>query len=124
MCLKDSGKLEAKEIVTIGNLKSLKILSFTGNTVIHQLPTEIGNLTGLCMLELRCKVQMIPPNVLSKLNQLQELHITNFADWAEFGTDRNSRLTEVAHLHHESALDIHLSSPSLRYLEITSNVTN
>ncbi|XP_031273330.1 uncharacterized protein LOC116131798 [Pistacia vera] len=73
LCL-DQSKIEY--VVIIGKLKKLKVLSLR-HSYIKELPTEIGQLTQLRILDLRyCwQLKYIAPNVISKLSRLEELYI-------------------------------------------------
>ncbi|XP_044482456.1 uncharacterized protein LOC123208895 isoform X2 [Mangifera indica] len=73
LCLNDSTIID---VAIIGKLKKLKVLSLQ-HSFIKELPTEIGQLTELRLLNLsNCrKLQVIVPNVISKLLQLEEFHI-------------------------------------------------
>lgn len=74
----------------VEKMKKLEILSFK-NSIIEELPKEIGELTQLKVLNLdNCsKLRAIPPNVISNLSRLEELHIGNsFAQWEDEQTAR------------------------------------
>ncbi|KAJ0096309.1 hypothetical protein Patl1_27533 [Pistacia atlantica] len=64
------------DIAAIGQLPKLKILSLRYST-IEQLPEEIGQLTQLISLDLsNCKrLTVIAPNVISRLQELEELYM-------------------------------------------------
>uniref|UniRef100_A0A6N2LGV0 NB-ARC domain-containing protein n=1 Tax=Salix viminalis TaxID=40686 RepID=A0A6N2LGV0_SALVM len=71
------------DIALIGELKMLKVLSLIGSN-IDRLPREIGQLTRLQLLDLRDNptLEIIPPNVLSCLTQLEDLYMENsFLQW-------------------------------------------
>ncbi|KAI3955674.1 hypothetical protein MKW92_013211 [Papaver armeniacum] len=63
-------------------LKKLVILSLQGCN-LERLPQEIGELTGLKSLNLsHNKSLQVPPNVISRLSQLEELYMTeSFSGW-------------------------------------------
>ncbi|XP_031255412.1 uncharacterized protein LOC116113399 [Pistacia vera] len=72
LCL-DESKIE--DVAVIGNLKELKVLSMK-NSNIMKLPTRMGELTQLRLLDLsNCRrLEVIAPNVISKLSQLEEFY--------------------------------------------------
>ncbi|KAK9290302.1 hypothetical protein L1049_008469 [Liquidambar formosana] len=61
---------------SIGELKTLIILSFNGCSIV-ELPAKIGNLTHLKLLDLtHCSMlKRISPEVISRLKQLEELYL-------------------------------------------------
>ncbi|KAB5529220.1 hypothetical protein DKX38_019301 [Salix brachista] len=67
-----------RDIALIGELKMLKVLSLIGSNIVR-LPREIGQLTRLQLLDLRHNptLEIIPPNVLSCLTQLEDLYMEN-----------------------------------------------
>ena len=101
------------DIAVIGELKNLEILSLLGSELSH-LPREIGLLTSIQLLDLsHCsKLEVIPPNVLSRLVQLQALYMgDSFVQWGSGGLniDRtNASLTELKYLSHLITLEIHI----------------
>ncbi|KAM4108533.1 hypothetical protein ACB094_03G051700 [Castanea mollissima] len=106
------------DIAVIGQLKNLEILSLLGSEVSH-LPREIGLLTSIRLLDLsHCsKLEVIPPNVLSRLVQLEALYMgDSFIQWGDEGLniDRtNASLTELKHLSHLITLEIHIRDASI-----------
>ncbi|KAL4325668.1 hypothetical protein GQ457_11G019040 [Hibiscus cannabinus] len=95
LCL-ESCLLQKMEMVE--NMKKLKILSFY-DSIIEELPEEIGQLTQLKVLNLdNCsKLSVIPPDVLSKLSRLEELHVSNsFAQWEDGQSAGRHASLEVA----------------------------
>ncbi|KAI3993451.1 hypothetical protein MKX01_002464 [Papaver californicum] len=70
------------DISIVGYLKKLVILSLQ-DCNLERLPHEIGELTGLKSLNLSCnKSLQIPPNVISRLTQLEELYMKeSFTGW-------------------------------------------
>ncbi|GKV43158.1 hypothetical protein SLEP1_g50489 [Rubroshorea leprosula] len=99
-----------ENIVIIGELKSLEVLSLSGCDV-EELPVEIGQLTQLKLLDLSdcIKLKVIPPHVLACLSKLEELHLGNsFNKWdtGEHGNQRNASLVELMDLHNLTTLDV------------------
>ncbi|XP_031252492.1 probable disease resistance protein At4g27220 [Pistacia vera] len=94
---------EFEHVAIIGELKELKILSLRGSSV-EQLPKEIGQLTQLKLLDLSdCdQLEVIAPNVLSNLVQLEELYMNGCLVLWEvdgFNIQRNdASLEELKHL--------------------------
>ncbi|MCL7036783.1 hypothetical protein MKW94_027780, partial [Papaver nudicaule] len=80
------------DISLVGYLKKLVILSLQGCN-LERLPTEIGELTGLKSLNLsRNKSLQVPPNVISRLVQLEELYMKeSFAGWEIEGWKREMK---------------------------------
>ncbi|KAJ0080598.1 hypothetical protein Patl1_24236 [Pistacia atlantica] len=66
-----------KDVAIIGKLKKLKVLSLR-NADIGELPIEMGQLTQLRLLDLsNCRgLEVIAPNVIPKLSQLEELYVS------------------------------------------------
>ncbi|KAH9688108.1 putative disease resistance protein [Citrus sinensis] len=92
--------------------KNLEILCLRGSD-IKQMPTEVGELTWLKLLDLRdCEeLEVIPPNILSKLSRLEELYIgESFDKWeveVEEGV-KNASLEELKHLPNLTSLKLHV----------------
>ncbi|KAI4313432.1 hypothetical protein L6164_026415 [Bauhinia variegata] len=63
-----------RDLGIIGRLKGLKVLTLSSEMM--QLPPELCQLNQLQLLDLRgcCKLELIPPNLLSSLTKLQELY--------------------------------------------------
>ncbi|KAJ0099042.1 hypothetical protein Patl1_21956 [Pistacia atlantica] len=103
------------DVAIIGELNTLEILSFL-NSDIEQLPSEIGQLTRLKLLDLsKClKLKVIAPNVISSLSQLEELYVGNsFVQWEADGANsqgrrRNASLRELKRLSNLRALHLHI----------------
>ncbi|ESR46258.1 hypothetical protein CICLE_v10003411mg [Citrus x clementina] len=98
------------DISVIGGLKKLEILCLRGSD-IKQLPTEVGQLTWLTLLDLReCrKLEVIPPNVLSNLSHLEELYIScrSFQKWeVEVEGVKNAGVEELKHLPNLTSLEL------------------
>ncbi|XP_049396971.1 disease resistance protein UNI-like [Solanum stenotomum] len=82
LCLSN---LRLDDISFIGELVELEILSIR-DCELDDLPEEIGKLTSLIMLELRNEIgglKRISGGVLSKLAQLEELHIVGVEDLSD-----------------------------------------
>ncbi|XP_050246947.1 probable disease resistance protein At4g27220 isoform X2 [Quercus robur] len=85
---------------SLGKLKRLETLSFY-RCGINALPSELGEMASLKMLDLTgCdKLQHIPPNVIRRLSQLEELIIDDdFLNWGVEGTTSeisNANLSEL-----------------------------
>ncbi|KAL5823723.1 hypothetical protein ACOSQ4_021623 [Xanthoceras sorbifolium] len=89
----------------IVDMKDLEILVLSCGT-IKQLPIEIGQLTQLRVLDLTgCDgLEVIPPNIISRLTQLEELYISyNFNKW-HVGVDNESKNVSLDELKHLSQL--------------------
>ncbi|XP_044477962.1 probable disease resistance protein At4g27220 [Mangifera indica] len=73
LCLDNS---EVQDFAIIGNLKTLKVLSLR-ESYIEQFPTELGQLTQLRLLDLSCceRLEVIAPNMISQLTNLEEFYI-------------------------------------------------
>ncbi|KAA8524709.1 hypothetical protein F0562_011132 [Nyssa sinensis] len=95
LCLRQC-KLE--DISMLKDLKNLEMLSLRGSD-IKKLAPEIRHLTRLRLLDLQyCKnLQLIPPNVISSLDRLEELYIPNtFKGWEVEATNiERSRVSVV-----------------------------
>ncbi|XP_059441636.1 disease resistance protein At4g27190-like [Corylus avellana] len=103
-----------EDIAIIGELRNLVVLSlFSSN--LSQLPREIGLLTHLRLLDLsNCsKLEVVPPNVLSSLVELEELYMGNsFVQWETEGPNferNNASLAELKDLSQLITLEIHIT---------------
>ncbi|XP_022747140.1 probable disease resistance protein At4g27220 isoform X2 [Durio zibethinus] len=102
-----------KDIVVIGELKNLEILSLR-KSKIAVLPGEIGQLIKLKLLDLsHCyKLKVISPNVLSRLSKLEELCLlSSFDRWEVEGHEKprtNASLVELQHLPHLTTLEVEI----------------
>ncbi|GLU03287.1 hypothetical protein SLE2022_204940 [Rubroshorea leprosula] len=106
----NGGVLE--DMAIIGKLTSLEVLSLAQSDIV-EVPTEIGQLTQLKLLDLSdcTKLKMIQPHVLASLSKLEELYLRNsFDQWdvGEGGNQRNASLAELKYLHNLAALDVHV----------------
>ncbi|KAG6681893.1 hypothetical protein I3842_13G112200 [Carya illinoinensis] len=111
---------ELKNVLVIGALEKLEMLSFCGSW-IEELPKEIGNLRQLKLLDLSgCfTLQRIAAGVLSRLSRLEELYADEFDNWKSTGENgggtNNASLAEIIPYSHQMmALDISL--PSIKFL--------
>ncbi|TXG69538.1 hypothetical protein EZV62_004473 [Acer yangbiense] len=106
-----------RDIAEIGNLKNLKILVLSSD--IERLPEQLGELTQLKVLDLRkCSdIEVIPPNTISRLTQLEELYMpSEFCKWQVDGVDgerSNVSLGELEHLSQLTALQIYIPDAKL-----------
>ncbi|XP_030930613.1 disease resistance protein At4g27190-like [Quercus lobata] len=121
---------------SLGKLKSLETLSFYGRG-INALPSELGEMASLKMLDLTCyRLQQIPPNVIRRLSQLEELNIgRRFENWDVEGTTSeisNANLSELNSLPRLVSLCLGLKSkhlpkgfvfPDLRRYFISINIS-
>ncbi|XP_031258418.1 probable disease resistance protein At4g27220 [Pistacia vera] len=101
LCLDGSS---IRDVAIIEKLKELKVLSLQ-STYIEELSTQIGQLTGLKILDLsNCwELKVIAPNVISKLSQLEELYIKGCGiQW------KVEVLKEVKHLSQLTNLEIYI----------------
>ncbi|GKV26371.1 hypothetical protein SLEP1_g35691 [Rubroshorea leprosula] len=106
----NGGVLE--DMAIIGKLTSLEVLNLAQSDIV-EVPTEIGQLTQLKLLDLSdcTKLKMIQPHVLASLSKLEELYLRNsFDQWdaGEGGNQRNASLAELKYLHNLAALDVHV----------------
>ncbi|XP_058000519.1 probable disease resistance protein At4g27220 isoform X2 [Hevea brasiliensis] len=102
-----------EDIAAIGELNNLQVLSLLGSNIV-QLPREIGKLTRLRLLDLGdcSSLEVIPPDVLSSLTRLEDLHMgRSFVQWEgeEHDAQReNANLAELKLLTNLLTLDIHI----------------
>ncbi|KAL5823703.1 hypothetical protein ACOSQ4_021603 [Xanthoceras sorbifolium] len=98
----------------IVDMKDLEILVLSCGT-IKQLPIEIGQLTQLRVLDLsNChSLEVIPPSIISKLTQLEELYMSyGFDKWHVEGLDNESKNASLDELKHLSQLTtLHICIP-------------
>ncbi|KAK9016303.1 hypothetical protein V6N11_078805 [Hibiscus sabdariffa] len=102
-----------EDIAILGELGNLEILDLRRST-IKILPKEIGQLTRLKLLDLSdCHdLEVITPNVLSKLSRLEELYLYgSFDKWEVERIENprnNSTLVELQHLSRLTTLEVHI----------------
>ncbi|KAL6132128.1 hypothetical protein ACLB2K_070499 [Fragaria x ananassa] len=124
-CLKDLQTLcldlcTLGDLALVGELHNLKMLSLLYSR-FKQLPKEIGQLTRLQLLDLTgcSQLEVISPDVISKLKRLEELRMgkNSFNKW-EAGrvgeTKRsNASLEELKYLPRLTALHIHIPDATI-----------
>ncbi|KAE8673784.1 hypothetical protein F3Y22_tig00111772pilonHSYRG00102 [Hibiscus syriacus] len=104
---------DVEDIVILGELENLEILDLSWSRM-KMLPKEIGQLTKLKLLDLSSCLwlQLIPPNVLSKLSKLEELYLYDSFDGWEIEGIENPRskasLMELQHLSRLATLEVHI----------------
>ncbi|KAJ4721772.1 Disease resistance protein [Melia azedarach] len=92
------------DIAIIGDLKKLEILSLK-DSEIEQLSVEVGELTQLKSLDLGAfNLRIIPPNVILRLNHLEELCVWNSVKWEEEGLGKERQLASLNELKYLSNL--------------------
>ncbi|XP_022735118.1 probable disease resistance protein At4g27220 [Durio zibethinus] len=94
---------ELENISSLGNLKNLEILAFS-DTNIYELPEELVALRGLKSLHFfysGSEQINFPPNLLSRLTSLQQLHVT---------CENNVNLSELNSLSRLTALSLRVST--------------
>ncbi|RXH91579.1 hypothetical protein DVH24_020602 [Malus domestica] len=102
-----------RDITLVGQLSQLAILSFISSE-LKELPEEIGKLTRLRLLDLSdcSELEVISPNVISRLTSLEDLRMKNsFNRWVPKGVTgerSNASLSELKDLPHLAALSIHV----------------
>ncbi|XP_028795134.1 probable disease resistance protein At4g27220 [Neltuma alba] len=100
-------------ISIIGELKSLRILSLLGSK-FELLPSEFRQLSKLQLFDIsHCsKLKVIPSNVISKLNNLEELYMgKTFIQWGvqrKTNPDEIATLAELESLQQLRSLDMHI----------------
>lgn len=105
------------DIAIVGKITSLEILSLE-QSLIKELPAEIGKLVHLRLLDLTdCStLEEIPANLISSLFNLEELYMGNCnIQWEVKGSENqnnNSSLSELRHLHKLSTLNIQIKDIS------------
>ncbi|KAK2360643.1 putative disease resistance protein [Trifolium repens] len=104
-----------------GDLKNLEILSLLNSSMIN-LPSNIREMTKLRMLDLsNSGIEVIPPNIISSLSNLEELYMGNISiKWEDENSveqKENDILAELQPLYNLTTLElqIHKARP-LPYL--------
>ena len=106
------------DLSSLGKLRRLEVLSFYSCRMVA-LPSELGEMVSLKMLDLTfChQLQQIPPNVIRRLSQLEELIIQDsFLDWDVEGTTSeisSANLSELNSLPRLVILSLKLNSNHL-----------
>ncbi|KAF3946879.1 hypothetical protein CMV_026903 [Castanea mollissima] len=106
------------DLSSLGKLKRLETLSFYECAMVA-LPTEFGEMASLKMLDLTdcTRLKQIPPNVIGRLSQLEELIIKgSFENWDVEGTTSeksNANLSELNSLPRLVILSLELNSNHL-----------
>ncbi|XXG64511.1 hypothetical protein AAC387_Pa05g2444 [Persea americana] len=106
---------DLKDVAAIGKLKKLEILCLKKSGV-DKFPKEIGELTNLKLLDLsNTKLEIVPPNVISRLTRLEELYMGHsFNQWEPEGAEDASQasIAEFEFLKHLCVLDVHIKTLS------------
>ncbi|XP_058071057.1 uncharacterized protein LOC131220104 [Magnolia sinica] len=105
---------QLKDVTLIGGLKNLEILCLQ-ETGICELTEKMGELHNLKLLDLMetDSLEMIAPNVISRMTQLEELRMgISFSKWEVMGNGdaRQASLAEVASLSRLTVLYIHVEN--------------
>ncbi|XP_014496944.1 uncharacterized protein LOC106758543 isoform X1 [Vigna radiata var. radiata] len=100
----------------IGELKKLRILTLSGSN-IESFPFEFGQLDKLQLLDLsNCsKLSVIPSNVISRINILEELYMRDTLilwEAKEMIQNKNASLSELRNLNQLRNLDLHIQNVS------------
>ncbi|CAI8601838.1 unnamed protein product [Vicia faba] len=110
MFFEDFCVLENMDVIEA--LQNLEILSFWNSSMI-KLPSEIGRLTKLRMLNLsHSGIEVVPPNILSSLTKLEELKMGNTSiNWADVNStveNENASIAELRKLPNLTALELQI----------------
>ncbi|KAM5572916.1 disease resistance protein [Rosa sericea] len=112
LCLEDC---ELEDVANVGHLSNLQILSFARSN-IKKLPEEIGQLIRLRWLDLSdcARLVVISPNVISRLERLEDLTLRNvFLEWEAEKGGSNASLLELKDLSQLTALEIFLPDANI-----------
>ncbi|XP_045792994.1 disease resistance protein At4g27190-like [Trifolium pratense] len=100
-----------ENIDIIGDLKNLEILSLEDSSMI-KLPNKIREMTQLRMLDLsNAGIEIIPPNIISSLSNLEELYMGNTSiTWEDENSQQkeNASLAELGQLYNLTALELQI----------------
>ncbi|CAJ2632646.1 unnamed protein product [Trifolium pratense] len=100
-----------ENIDIIGDLKNLEILSLSKSSMI-KLPSKIREMTQLRMLDLsNAGLEIIPPNIISSLSNLEELYMGNTSiTWEDENSQQkqNASLAELQRLCNLTALELQI----------------
>jgi len=116
LCLEQCCMLD-DELYIIGELKRLRILSFSGSD-IESLPTKLNELKMLQIFDIsNCsKLKKIPNGVIPSLVSLEELYMRNtLIQWEDEEQTRQSKialLSGLKHLNQLTTLDIQIRNVS------------
>ncbi|KAL5166948.1 putative disease resistance protein [Glycine soja] len=105
-----------ENLSVIGELKKLRILTLSGSN-IESLPLEFGRLDKLQLFDIsNCsKLRVIPSNIISKMNSLEEFYLRDSLilwEAEENIQSQNASLSELRHLNQLQNLDVHIQSVS------------
>ncbi|KAI9112225.1 hypothetical protein K1719_016748 [Acacia pycnantha] len=100
------------DMTNIGALMNLQILCLFSSSMI-KLPTELGQLINLRMLDLtNSGIEIFPSNIISKLTKLEELYWDNTSiKWEQEDSNEeneNASLSELRHLTNLTAFEIQI----------------
>ncbi|KAM5572912.1 hypothetical protein ABKV19_012793 [Rosa sericea] len=112
LCLEEC---ELEDVALVGYLSNLEILSFARSN-IKQLPEEIGQLIRLRWLDLsECEeLEVISPNVISRLERLEDLSMRNvLLEWEAEKGGSNASLLELKDLSQLTALEIYIAHANI-----------
>ncbi|XP_068488972.1 uncharacterized protein [Phaseolus vulgaris] len=103
-----------QDLSLIGELKKLRILTLSGSN-IQIFPLEFGKLDKLQLLDLsNCfKLSVIPSNVISRMNILEEFYMRDSMILWETEKNiqsQNASLSELRHLNQLRNLDLHIQN--------------
>ncbi|XP_060671352.1 probable disease resistance protein At4g27220 [Ziziphus jujuba] len=110
---------ELRNIAMVGELRSLEILSLV-HSKFKLLPKQLGQLTRLRLLDVNgcSELEVIHPNVISRLTRLEILRMdNNFINWeieqvSNVNERCNASLSELKHLSNLTTLNVNFKDPS------------